>query len=81
MPQIKKSKEKIEALPKISYAEQMNLYELDETLLILHLDNAHTDEDSVICFVKQDVMNMGIPTWPIDTLISISLMEAVLMGF
>ena len=38
-----KEQQKIEALPKIGYAEQMNLYELDETLLILHVDNAHTD--------------------------------------
>lgn len=35
------------------------MYELDEALLILPLDNAHTDEDSVIYFVKQDVINMG----------------------
>ena len=38
----------------------MNLtYELDETLLILHLDNAHTDGDSAIYFVNQDVIHMG----------------------
>lgn len=54
-----KEQQKIEALPKIGYAEQMNLYELDETLLILHVDNAHTDGDSVIYFVKQDILHMG----------------------
>jgi len=54
-----KEQQKIEALPKIGYAEQMNLYELDETLLILHVDNAHTDGDSVIYFVNQDILHMG----------------------
>ncbi len=54
-----KEQEKIEALPKIGYTEQMNLYELDETLIILHLDNAHTDGDSAIYFVNQNVIHMG----------------------
>lgn len=54
-----KEQQKIEALPKIGYSEQMNLYELDETLLILHVDNAHTDGDSVIYFVNQDILHMG----------------------
>lgn len=46
-------------LPEISFSEELKIYEDDETILAFHVHNAHTDGDSMIYFMNNNVIHMG----------------------
>lgn len=48
-----------EALPVITYDSQMTVYMNGEPVAIYHVDNAHTDGDSIIYFAESNVMHTG----------------------
>ncbi len=47
------------SLPEITYSERMTFYDGDETIMALHVHNAHTDGDTMIYFVNENVLHMG----------------------
>jgi|SRR5579864_3401205 len=47
------------ALPIITYADNLTLHFNDEEIRVMHFPAAHTDGDSVIYFVKSNVVHMG----------------------
>ena len=47
------------SLPEITYSEGMTIYDGDETVMALHVHNAHTDGDTMIYFVTENVLHMG----------------------
>ncbi|WP_420321576.1 MBL fold metallo-hydrolase [Flagellimonas sp.] len=47
------------SLPEITYSEGMTFYDGDETVMALHVHNAHTDGDTMIYFVTENVLHMG----------------------
>lgn len=47
------------SLPEITYSEGMTFYDGDETIMALHVHNAHTDGDTMIYFVNENVLHMG----------------------
>jgi len=47
------------ALPAITFTSDLTFHMNDETIKIFHVSNAHTGGDSVIHFVKADVIHMG----------------------
>lgn len=48
-----------EALPVISFAEDLHFYFNDESIYIFHVHNAHTDGDAMVYFTKANVLHMG----------------------
>jgi len=48
-----------EALPVITFSEDMNLHFNGEEVLIFHVHNAHTDGDGIVWFPKSNVIHMG----------------------
>ena len=48
-----------EALPVITYDSQMTVHINGEPVAIYHVDNAHTDGDSIIYFAESNVMHTG----------------------
>lgn len=46
-------------LPEITYTEQMTFFEADEKVLAFHVHDAHTDGDTMIYFVNENVLHMG----------------------
>ncbi|WP_324023793.1 MBL fold metallo-hydrolase [Maribacter sp. BPC-D8] len=48
-----------EILPEISFSEELNIFEADETIMAFHVHNAHTDSDAMIYFMKNNVLHMG----------------------
>ena len=48
-----------EALPVITYDSQMTVHMNGEPVAIYHVDNAHTDGDSIIYFAESNVMHTG----------------------
>jgi cyclase len=48
-----------EALPVVTFAEDVTLNFNGETLHVFHLDNAHTDGDALIYFRNANVLHMG----------------------
>ena len=46
-------------LPIITFSENMTFYKNDEDIKITHLDNGHTDGDSVVYFTKNNVIYVG----------------------
>ena len=46
-------------LPIITFSENMILYQNDEEIKITHLDNGHTDGDSVVYFTKNNIIHVG----------------------
>lgn len=47
------------SLPEITHSEGMTFYEGDETILLMHVHNAHTDGDTQVYFMKENVLHMG----------------------
>jgi glyoxylase-like metal-dependent hydrolase (beta-lactamase superfamily II) len=47
------------ALPKLTYAESVDIYLNDETIKLLHLPNAHTDTDTVVYFKNANIVHLG----------------------
>ncbi|WP_190811133.1 MBL fold metallo-hydrolase [Flagellimonas sp. S3867] len=47
------------SLPEITYSEGMTFYDGDETIMAFHVHNAHTDGDTMIYFVNENVLHMG----------------------
>jgi len=48
-----------EALPVITFTEDMALHLNDEDIVVTHVHNAHTDGDAMIWFKKANVLHMG----------------------
>ena len=48
-----------EALPVITFSDDMNLHLNDEDVFIFHVHNAHTDGDGIVWFPKSNVIHMG----------------------
>ncbi|GLU42693.1 MBL fold metallo-hydrolase [Allomuricauda sp. NBRC 101325] len=46
-------------LPEITFSEDLTFYDGDETVLLFHVHNAHTDGDTMIYFVNENVIHMG----------------------
>ena len=46
-------------LPEITFSEELQLFENDETIMAFHVHNAHTDSDAMIYFIKNNVLHMG----------------------
>lgn len=47
------------ALPVITYKEDIQLYFLEEPILVTHVHNAHTDGDSFVYLPESNVLHMG----------------------
>lgn len=50
---------KKDALPVITFKDEMNFYFNDEKIEVLHQEHAHTDGDSIIFFKKSNVVHTG----------------------
>jgi len=48
-----------DGLPTITYKKRLNLYFNNEEVQIIHISNAHTDNDSIIYFKGSNVIHMG----------------------
>ncbi|MFL0086764.1 MBL fold metallo-hydrolase [Tenacibaculum maritimum] len=48
-----------EALPVITFTEDMMIHLNGEDMLISHVHNAHTDGDAIVFFMKSNVIHMG----------------------
>lgn len=46
-------------LPEITFSEDLTFYDGDETIMVFHVHNAHTDGDAMIYFVNENVLHMG----------------------
>lgn len=46
-------------LPEITFSEELKMYEEDETILAIHVHNAHTNGDALIYFMNNNVIHMG----------------------
>lgn len=46
-------------LPEITFSEDMTFHDGDETVMLFHVHNAHTDGDTMIYFVNENVIHMG----------------------
>ncbi|MEL6945860.1 MAG: MBL fold metallo-hydrolase [Bacteroidota bacterium] len=47
------------ALPKITFNDKMSLRIDEEQIMLIHVDNAHTDGDAWVYFVQSNVLHMG----------------------
>lgn len=47
------------SLPEITFSESMTFYDDNETIMALHVHNAHTDGDTMIYFVNENILHMG----------------------
>jgi cyclase len=47
------------ALPKITFSDEVTFHWNGDTIHVFHVDNAHTDGDSIVHFVDADVVHMG----------------------
>ena len=48
-----------EALPVISYNDQLNISINNENIAVFHVSNAHTDGDSILYFTESNVLHTG----------------------
>ena len=48
-----------EALPEITFTKDISFYMGDETIMVFHVHNAHTDGDAIVYFVNNNVLHMG----------------------
>ena len=48
-----------DALPKITFADGVTFHWNGDTIRVFHVENAHTDGDSIIHFTNADVFHMG----------------------
>lgn len=47
------------SLPEITFSEDLTFHDGDETVMLFHVHNAHTDGDTMIYFVNENVLHMG----------------------
>lgn len=48
-----------EALPVLTFNDQMSIYMNDDKVSVFHVDHAHTDGDAVLYFTKSNVLHTG----------------------
>ncbi len=48
-----------EALPTVTFKEDLTIHINDEDVMMIHVDHAHTDGDAIIYFPKSNVIHMG----------------------
>ena len=48
-----------DALPKVTFGDSVTLHLNGETLQVMHIKNAHTDGDAIICFKESNVIHTG----------------------
>jgi cyclase len=46
-------------LPIITFSDNMSIYQNDDEINIIHMDNGHTDGDSIVSFTKNNVIHVG----------------------
>ena len=46
-------------LPIITFSDNMTIYQNGDEIKIIHLDNGHTDGDSLVYFTKNNVIHVG----------------------
>ena len=46
-------------LPEITFSDDLTLYDGEETIMTIHVHNAHTDGDAIIYFADNNVLHMG----------------------
>ena len=46
-------------LPEITFSEELKIYDDEETIMALHVHNAHTNGDALIYFVNNNVLHTG----------------------
>jgi glyoxylase-like metal-dependent hydrolase (beta-lactamase superfamily II) len=46
-------------LPIITFSDNMTIYQNDDEIKIVHMDNGHTDGDSIVYFTKNNVIHVG----------------------
>ncbi|MBO0331420.1 MBL fold metallo-hydrolase [[Muricauda] lutisoli] len=47
------------SLPEITFSEDLTFHDGKETVMLFHVHNAHTDGDTMIYFVNENVLHMG----------------------
>ncbi|MCB4799282.1 MBL fold metallo-hydrolase [Neotamlana laminarinivorans] len=53
------TKQSKKALPVITFNSELNVYINNEEVMMIHVDNAHTDGDAVIYFTESNVLHTG----------------------
>ncbi|CAH0992766.1 hypothetical protein SIN8267_02903 [Sinobacterium norvegicum] len=48
-----------DALPSVTFRQQLNLHINDEDITLLHLSNGHTDGDSIVIFKRANTVHLG----------------------
>ena len=46
-------------LPIITFSDNMTIFQNDDEIKIIHVDNGHTDGDSIVYFTKNNVIHVG----------------------
>ena len=46
-------------LPIITFSDNISIYQNDDEINIIHMDNGHTDGDSIVYFTKNNVIHVG----------------------
>ncbi|NJB70947.1 glyoxylase-like metal-dependent hydrolase (beta-lactamase superfamily II) [Saonia flava] len=46
-------------LPEVTFSDDITFHDDDETIMVFHVHNAHTDGDVMIYFLKNNVIHMG----------------------
>lgn len=46
-------------LPILTFSENMTIYQNNEKIVLIHLDNGHTDGDSIVFFTNNNVVHTG----------------------
>ena len=46
-------------LPIITFSDNMSIYQNDDRIKIIHMDNGHTDGDSIVFFTKNNIIHVG----------------------
>ncbi len=46
-------------LPEVTFSDNITFFDGDETIMAFHVHNAHTDGDSMVYFLKNNVLHMG----------------------
>ncbi|WP_318309535.1 MBL fold metallo-hydrolase [Flagellimonas crocea] len=47
------------SLPEITFSEDLTFHDGEEQVMLFHVHNAHTDGDTMVYFVKENVLHMG----------------------
>ena len=46
-------------LPIVTFSDNMTIFQNDDEIKIIHIDNGHTDGDSIVYFTKNNVIHVG----------------------